>query len=266
MKREKAISKILPNKKLFKEVSKLFHKHEALFNGTEDIDELMTALEEELEFMLSSCIKYKTGRIELKGDCDIFDKDSRKEFDTYPSIENRRSSYYLTRLPGLRHLGSGNNSLLLLGRSSILIDNDLYNIDNDNVADGIYLSRIINLSRLLDLAKARIHCKVNPNKVKDFFEWLEKLSSFKERLLRYQFIGLDYYRHDNPDQSWKYLLVTIIHKFNITLSLDTLPIIDKELIAILKDREEAIAKGNDYLRRIKEDNKSFRVYLQLKKE
>ena len=267
------MSKILPKKKLFIEVSKLFHEHKKLFNSIDDIVDLMDDLERELEFMLSSCVKYKTGRIELKGNVDIYNRDERNAFDTYPSTR-RSNSYFLTKSPGLKQLYSSERVLLLLDRKNILIDNNLYQFENTNTdyqfegknVNGMYLSRALDLSRLLDLAKVKRYCKVDPDRITCFFAWLEKLSAFKERLLGYQGFNLCYYHKDNPDMSSNYLLVTVMHELNLSLTIDALPKIDKRLAEISKDREEAITKGKCFLSQIKKDNHSSRVILKLKGE
>jgi hypothetical protein len=261
-------------------VAELPKEFPVIFNR-EDIINLITELEDELEYLLSSCIKYSTGRIQIKS---YYDKEA---VEKYPELETGygitytttssipgyqrndfADGYFITKTPGVRRHGirREERSFLLLGNENIYIDGDLSVLLDTDSPEKSFVSRI-HFNRLRQLINEK-RSKVIPEKVKSFFEWLEILTKYKFKLQEFgayiKYNTYYYNRNKNikcPENILSYIIN--MHTDGL-LNNKTLPFIKDKLNEYQNKKKEVIQEGQTYLNSLKEINLANKTLQELK--
>jgi hypothetical protein len=256
------MTKILPNKPIHQAVNKLCMKYKSLFAVEDDVHDLLIELQEELEFMLSSCVRYKTGRLIIKGAITIDDDEFLKYLSGYkPGMRSHYHDLFVTREPGIRRLDSHNHSdFELLDEKNIFLQGDIYWVKDES--ETIYLARQAHFNRLIKLSKEEKHCKVNTDNVLKFMYWLEKLSNFKNKLSKFQNTNRRWNSEDSR-YSPTMLFANVMSELNVNLSHDTLEKLENRFSEIAQEKDRLMYLGKQYLQEMQAINKNFRVILQL---
>lgn len=262
---------IYPREPIHLAVNELLSKHKVLFGDDSFVENMLTNLQNELLFMLSSCVKYKTGRIELKSEivCDASRKEGIKEsYESYvgPRDYQHQAScyYYITRSPGIRFSGSHDaNNFELLEERTFFYDGDIFCINVDD--EQSYMSRLLHLNRLRDLTKEQKYLKVNPENVEVLMQWMEVILAYKNDLLKFCSKGSYWSRKTNiyaQHNAFSFAMSDI----NVSLSMENLKLIDDKLFQLEKEKIQLMDAGERYVKDMEEYNKNFRIILKLKKE
>ena len=250
--------------KLKIEIDKMCSRYKILFVENDNVSDKLKELEDELLFMLSSCLKYKTGRIEIKGEVDIDDENFDTEYNDYTSKKRQGwHSFFVTRDPGLRHCGSHDRSDFdLFSNNTLFMNGDIYSITDDD--NKVYLSREVHFNRLVDLSKEIKYCKINKECLIEFRFWLRKTMQFKNEMLKYYDCS---YRYSTVGcYAPRMILSNVINELNVELKFESLGKIENCLKVIALEKENTIKKCNHYLHCMKKINKNFRIILKLKEK
>jgi hypothetical protein len=261
-------------RKFLTELEKLSVEFPLMFND-EDINTLLQDLEDELEYLLSSCIKYATGRIQIKKYHDKELVAKYPELETtygmkYPNGYNSYDSddstdgFFLTKAPGLRCHGQNRDSkhTLLLEYENIYLDGDLiYSTNNSNE----FFFEKIHFNRLKQLCNEK-RPKVISEKVKQFFIWLERLTIYKVKTKEFGGQLRHYYNPSKSAEKSPGLVISfIVNTFaNGLLTNNTLPLIKEKLAEYVNKKKEVLEEGQGYLNSLKEINLANKTLQELK--
>jgi hypothetical protein len=267
----KTLNKVKGLNPIVIEMNKLMYKHKKLFNEV-DVYELMDDLQHELLYLLTTCVKYKTGKIPLRNNIAITDLvDNPNAYSTYGykyikqtnwNTSDSSDNYYISKTPGLKAYNSrNNNDFDLLAQRYVMIDGDLYG--NDDIDFG----RTLHINHLRILAQQK-RTKVIAVRVEQFIKWLETLTLFKHDL--YKFGGNEGY-----DYSWQHIsegkqftcynIFALINKeIGAEISQKTLPKIKQRLIELEQEKVIAITQGKEYLKQLKTINLAARTLAEIK--
>jgi hypothetical protein len=251
--------------KLKIEIDKMCSRYKILFLENNDVADKLKELEDELLFMLSSCLKYKTGRIEIKGEVNIDNKNFDVEYNDY-TAKGRQGwhSFFVTRDPGLRHCSSHNHSDFdLFSNDTLFMNGDVYSMADDDKK--VYLSREVHFNRLVDLSKETKYCKINKECLVEFRFWLRKTMQFKNEMLKYYNCSYSY-SPSAGNYAPRMILSNVINELNVELKFESLGKIENYLKVIALEKENTIKKCNHYLHCMKKINKNFRIILKLKEK
>lgn len=264
----KVLSKVKGMNALDIGMNKLIGEYKLLFDS-KDIWNLLGDLSDEMLFMLTTCIKYKTGKINIKKDYSIDDLKSYPAiYSTYDysrkngyPMNDRYSNYTISKEPGFKAYNSrSSNDFDLLAQKYLMIDGDMY-FQEDNL-----FTRALHLNRLRWHANQK-RTKVNTIRVEKFIEWMETLTKFKHKLYKFGGEEWSYNQSVNEDGVMftpNLILTRIVEEFGGNLTVELLPKIKDRLKQLGQEKQEALDQGNEYLKQIKESNLAARVLAEIK--
>jgi len=256
------IPKIFENDNVFMSLKKLFSEHSILLKD-EKIKDLYEKLDKQLNFLLSSCVKFKSGRIVIKGSI-RYEIDLPGSFKNYTDFEKDYADYnhscyhdvYLTRNPGLRYKGSRQDScdFELLKCSNFLHNNDLWQVDDIGI-----INRTLHLNHLNELPDS----KVIKERVEQFFKWFKLLKEFATSISDHNTSTSQMYYTRTPKYTLSQMIIAFGYHTVDEAELESLQI---KLIKLADEKRRFLRIGYKLLDEINEVNKPYKVLFKLKGE